>query len=279
MIESVNQSEEELFAIKDQVRTEWQTLVKNPDYLTDLSSQKVMFAAGGGLVTRFGENESEIWKGLVEVATDGEVEVAGVGFSIKELEEMGDFYRYSKERGLCFHCIDERLEGDEECLEDEVHSMCGACAAVGQATGLDGVEDKLCDELEQQTKQEVYEDMPNHDSMVILVDLNGADVVLGKKREELKEKRALPFNASIPLDRVSQWSEGDEEKAKDLISTLVKWNVQIARNIIGGDHNELQGLAKETIIVVDQRKVDRGELLMHAMGELGKVEHGEMLEI
>ena len=49
--------------------------------------------------------------------------IAGINFSLGELELMGDFFRYLKEEGYGFHCIDERLEGDEEHLDDESYQF------------------------------------------------------------------------------------------------------------------------------------------------------------
>jgi len=275
-------SMDELEQIYIDIDSLWsQRIVHNPaEVLTDLSKSNVIFAAGGALVTKFGDEESEIWKNMVKVAgDDSKIEIAGVNFELDELSKMGSFYRYLKEQGYKFHCIDERLDGDEEHLEDEVHEKCGACAAVGQATGLKSVEDKLLGEIGQKAKQEIYKDMPNHESMVILVDLRGADVVLGELRSELKTAKALPFNASIPLDLIRQWRSIGDEGNQLLVSTLVKWNVMIARNIIGGDHNTLKGLADKAIIVVDKRGSVEDSIFSEAVENIKQVGHGKYLEI
>ncbi len=275
-------SKKELLAIRSEVSTLWWEIVDQPEILTDLSEQNVIFAAGGALVTRFGDENSVIWRNMVEAADSHDVvSVAGINFSLGELEQMGDFYRYLKEEGYGFHCIDERLEGDEEHLDDEVHEQCGACAAVGQATGLENVEDILLKEIGKRAKQQIYEDMPEHESMVILVDLYGADVVLGDVREDLKDAKALPFNVSIPLGDVAYWGIERGGDTELLVSTLVKWNVLIARNIIGGEHNTLQGLADNTMIVVDTRRVEENYLYQWTLETIGRVPHNltEIIEV
>lgn len=261
------------------INKEWDSIVANPDVLTDLSEQNIVFGAGGGLVKRFGDENSEIWKSLEAKAVDGKTTVAGIEFTTSELATMGSFYRSLGEKGFNFHCIDERLEGDTNHLHNEVHAGCGACAAVGAAAGLENVEDKLLNELDQSVKQEIYGDMPNHESLVVLVDLGGADVVLGEKRNELKGKKALPFNASIPLQQVADWASETGGDGAALVDTMVRWNVQIARNIIGGHHNTLHDSADKTTIVVDARKVGENPLLDSAMTAIENVDHGQIKKI
>lgn len=233
----------------------WDDIAQNPDYLTDLSEQQVVFCAGGALTLHFGDAESPIWQGMLETMEDDTVIVAGVEFTRKELEAVGSFYRWmhAEPNNFSFHCIDERLEGDEDHLHDEVHVGCGACAAVGAATGLENVEDMLLELSGDGVKQDIYADMPDHVSMVVLVDLHGADVVLGEKRQELKDKKALPFNVSIPLAKVGEYVVATDKPYQELVYGLVKWSAKIAQNIIKGGHNELQPLAKDMLLVVDTR--------------------------
>lgn len=266
-------------AMIESITKEWERIVSNPEVLTDLSEKKVAFAAGGGLVKQFGNEQSVIWKTLKSKAVEGKTSVAEVEFSVTELENIGSFYRFLADKGFNFHCIDERLEGDEQHLHDEVHNKCGACAAVAGASGLENVEDLLLDELGQKVKQEVYGDMPNHESLAILVDLRGADVVLGQLREGLKAKKALPFNVSIPLEEVSEWADQTGNDGRELVTSLVKWNVQIARNIIGGHHNELHQLQDQTLQIVDTRGVSDNPLKTAAFNALDQVQHGRQLQI
>lgn len=246
--------------VASEIYAAWDEIVTSPEKLTDLSEQKVMFCAGGALTLQFGDPDSPIWQAMVAHMENNAIEVAGVSFSKQELEMIGDFYRFmhGESNGYTLHCIDERLEGDEDHLEKEVHVGCGACAAVGAASKLENVEDLLLelskaqdsDDLE---KQPIYADMPNHDSMVVLVDLHGSDVVLGEARTDLKDKHALPFNVSINLQKVAEYVVHTDVNHLLLVRALVKWNAKIAQNIIAGHHNDLHEQSQKMLLVVDTR--------------------------
>lgn len=262
------------------IQKAWNEIVSDPEQLTDLSSQKVVFCAGGGLVLRFGKPESVIWQAMEASAQEGVLEVAGIEFKIEDLKMLGDYYRHLKSKGFNFHCIDERLEDDEGHLTCEVHFGCGACNAIGVAANLAEVEDKLLGELGQKLKQNIYADMPEHESLTILVDLHGSDVVLGEKRNELKGKKALPFNISLQLGHIRGFLESRTDiDPNQLVNTLVSWNVQIARNIIGEYHNKLQASAGDTIIVVDTREVEQDSLYEKFEKAINNVPHGRLMEI
>lgn len=264
----------------DVINNAWQEIIADPDQLTDLSTQNIVFCAGGGLALRFGEPESGIWKAMEASAQKGLLKVAGIEFKIEDLKILGDYYRFLKGQGFNFHCIDERLEGDEQHLCDEVHKSCGACAAVGNASNLQNLEDLLLSELGQKAKQEIYSDMPDHESLVILVDLHGSDVVLGEKRNELKGRKALPFNVSLQLDHIRGFLESRPEvDSSQLVNTLVLWNVQIARNIIGEHHNKLHASADDTIIVLDTRGVVQDSHYDEFEKAINNVPHGRLMEI
>ena len=106
-------------------------------------------------------------------------------------------------------------------------------------------------------------------------------MVLGDVREDLKDAKALPFNVSIPLGDVAYWGIERGGDTELLVSTLVKWNVLIARNIIGGEHNTLQGLADNTMIVVDTRRVEENYLYQWTLETIGRVPHNltEIIEV
>lgn len=267
--------------VQQDVAQAWGEIVAQPEALTDLSERKVVFVAGGGLPSRFGIEKSEIWQAIAKRAENNNIEIAGISFSLEDLTLLGDYYRFLRDdKGMSLHCIDERLVDDVANSSHEVHDKCGACAAVAAAAGIESkVEDVLLAELHQEAKQGVYEDMPDHESMTILVDFHGSDVVLDEKRAELKAKKALPFNVSLPLELISEWAETKGGNAEALIKVLVKWNVQIARNIIEGHHNTLHKLAGETIIVTDQRQVGDHSLLSQAQDAVSSVQHGSMMVI
>lgn len=252
------------------VTKQWESIVAQPDeYLTTFAG--LNFAAGGGLPLQFGKTESFIWQSLEKAMDQDEmIEIAGIRFSKAELELMGKFYRWqSKHSGVRLHCIDERLKESPEHHDHEVHDACGACAAARAAAGVeDDFENVLLTELGQDSKEPIYEDMPNHDSLVIYADLLGRGrAVSAAKRAELKAKHALAFNVTLPVEAIAQFAVETEANLPLLIAALSKWNVQIARNIIGGHHNESHQHAVETRLVVDQRDVSASPELM-AMIEL-----------
>lgn len=256
------------------IYTHWKKIVTWPDMLTDLSKKQVLFTAGGALVTEFGNPDSVIWQNMTDTAelNKGFITIAGLPFRLTDLAVMGDFYRYLKGQGYAFHCVDERLDEDgEHDLKAEVHYFCGACDAVGRAIGLDGVENLLLSAVGQKAKQEIYGDMPDHDSLVTLVDLWGADVALGDLRLQLKTDHALPFNASIPLNQVAAFTRERRIDPAGLLATLVAWNVAIPRQIIHGHHNLLHRYADRSLMVVDTRKAGKHELYRSVMGFLEDV--------
>ena len=245
---------QELQQIVETVKEQWEKVKADPRaYLEDLSERKILFAAGGGLPRLFGA-DNPVWdKALQEIAEEvGVLEVAGVDFSLKELEQMGDFYRWLHNKGYYFHCIDERLHDDVANRDKEVHENCGACAALTKALNFDGpIEDLLLTLLNQGGlgKQPLREDMKdNHSSFSIMVDYVGSHVVKLGRRDEFQKKHALPFNVSMPLALIEEWATERSADAGQLLDGLARWNVQIARNIISG-HNALNQ-AKEQMVVV-----------------------------
>lgn len=265
-------SQKELVNIGFGVRDQWTAIIKHPARLADLADESVFFAAGGALPIYFGDESFKPWERLVEVAnSEGKIELAGIEFSLEELETMGDFYRFLKEQGFDFLCIDERLKMVDGRLEGEVHVQCGACAEVGKAIGLPKVEDMLLQAVGYGKKEKIYPDMPEHESMVILVDFVRASVALGDLREELKQNQALSFNASIPLEYLCVWEKDGRGNAWGLMQTLIKWNVLLARKIIGGDHNRLRDLADLTMLVADIRGAEGNRLLGGAIDYMRQV--------
>ncbi|MFZ5376486.1 MAG: hypothetical protein ACOZAN_02340 [Patescibacteria group bacterium] len=174
--------------------------------------------------------------------------------------------------GYKLHCIDERLDNNRAYLLAEVHGECGACAALQKSLSsfLGGdiwqVEDKLADEIVAKgctIKQPIFKDMHHlHTSVVIWLSFGSVQVVADdEQRNQLRQTSSLPFRVSLPLFLIKAFLEnqlGNGQRSFDLdglLRVLVKWNVQIARNIIGGDHNSLNEFADKTVFVFDQRNV------------------------
>lgn len=237
---------------------QWENIVANPDeYIASFDG--LHFTAGGGLPLQFGNETSQIWQALVKAMDEQQhIEIAGISFSKTELAVMGEFYRWLRDvKQQHLHCIDERLAESPEHHSHEVHDACGACAAAKAAAGVEtNFEDVLLSELGQDNKEPIYTDMPNHDSVVIYADLSGQGrAVAADKRAEMKAKHALAFNATLPVESIQEFVVETGADLPLLIVALAKWNVQIARNIIGGHHNESHQHAAETRMVIDKRGV------------------------
>jgi len=267
------------------IHQQWEEIATKPqEWLQDIEGQLV-FVAGGGLPLTFGSPDSEIWRSIESAAEkNGEtINIAGISFTLAELRIMGDFYRFTKESGYSLHCIDERLEDDLGSLNNQVHEHCGACAASHAAIaeylapGLN-VEDLLVKELGEDGKQSIYKQMEaHHASIAVAIDFSGDEAVVDPaKRSKLMSSKALAFQVSLPVNLIENFLtvRGNQDDEREmLLRTLVNWNVQIARNIIGGGHNSLQAQAGETIFIMDQRDVAGNPLVAELRRNISGVKH------
>ena len=270
----------------------WQAAAENPnEWLQDIPGE-IVFVAGGGLVLAFDNEDSEIWKAIVKAAeiNNGFITIAGVNFALKELSLMGDFYRFIRETGYSLHCIDERLADNLSAVEKQVHEKCGACAASHSAIGEylendNHVEDILLEELGEEIlgKQNIYDSMPNHQSLVVFIDFYGDEAIVDEKnRKKIMEEIALPFQVSLPIFIIKNFlkTRGNNDNEKEmLLSALIKWNVQIARNIIGGDHNELKEFSDNSLFVIDQRAIEDIPIVSLLRELISDVEHSKEIII
>jgi len=278
------------------IQSIWQEIADQPDgWLMDLEGQ-LAYVAGGALPLVFGREESKIWQSLVLEFSKNQKKlvIAGVEFDQIDLELIGEFYRYIKSTGKLvnrktFHCIDERLADELGSLDLQVHEHCGACQAVHQVVGHSlpegtTVEDCLLSEVEEKYlgKQKIYSGMPEHCSIVILIDFQGVDTFAREDgRVLLRDHGALPFQVSLPVKEIHEFIKShqlDSDKQDQLLKALVNWNVQIARNIIGGEHNRLRELADQTIMVFDLRQADY-LLADKLIRQVKLVAHGEEIFI
>ncbi len=269
----------------------WEQVQAYPqEWLADIPGQ-IVFVAGGGLPLTFASEDSQIWAAIEKVAseTGGKLSIAGVEFSLRELGLMGDFYRFLKQDGYSLHCIDERLEDDLGNEAKQVHEHCGACAASHTVIGahLNGanVEDLLLKELGEEIlgKQRIYNSMPNHDSISIYIDFHGDEAVIDEnKRTQLRNNHALAFQISLPVNKIEVFlaERGTSVAEREmLLGVLVKWNAQIARNIIGGSHNEMQKFANQTVAIFDQREVNTHQLVASLKELISDVQHDREIVI
>lgn len=229
-----------------------------PDNLNNVIDRETFtdtaFVAGGALPLCFGVSDNQIWTKMTESAQESRLNIAGIEFSLAELEQMGYFYRWLSGRGKVLRCIDERLD-EEINVNAQVHCECGACNAVKAATSsAEDIEALLASQqgLSEQDKQPLLPGMPNHKAMTILIGLGPkGEAVKPDLRNEQKTNGTLAFNVSLPLELIGQYCKEQNVDQKALLTTLIRWNVQIARNIIGGNHNDLQELANDTIVAVE----------------------------
>lgn len=249
---------------------------ERPDnYLTSLG---LGFFAGGGLVDLFGA-ENEVWQGLEAVAESGEVEIAGIHFSLDELALVGEFSRWL---GGTKHCIDERLSEKPEYQEVEVHVHCGAAGAVAAALGRDltgeRVENLVLKVKDAHEKQPLLEGTEaEHRSIAVYLDVSGEGRAFKPElRPAMNVQSALAFHTAVAVEKAQEFlTERDEVgRLGELLDVLYRWNVQIAVNIIQGGHNEFRQVAQKEgmIFLVDQRGVaqesfDRMEPLLQASQE------------
>lgn len=243
-------------------------ILENPETIQNYEG--IMFAAGGGLPKTFGQENNKIWQDVLKKIKENDnnkIEIAGINFSKQELKALGDFYRWLGRQGINFQCIDERLVNIADYGEVEVHCGCGACAAVGAAAN-DGesYESELARQLWVATehKQPIREDFPHHASTHIYVDFSAQGRGFSDEaRQKLAQIRDLPFQVSLPLELMAQYIEENDLADGDqkLVAALVKWNVQIAQNIIAGDHNERQDEASKSTLIVDERNVEASDEL------------------
>ncbi len=225
-----------------------------PDSFEDLlATQRIIHVAGGALPAA--ENFGPMDK-LMQMAESGPVNVAGVEFSQSQLKLIIAFYQWLVKQGYNLHCIDERLVYTEDSDPTiSVHDGCGACAAVGATTEEDKVEDKLVAHLGFGHKQTIYAVMNDHTSIVINVDLDGSRVPMGDTRELFLTENALGFAVSLPVELIKQFIQAQAVDENQLIEALLLWNVQIARNIIGGHHNTAHELAEKTMVIVNEKGI------------------------
>jgi len=272
--------EEQYKDARNNAEVKWHEVLADPtSYLKNFAEPAdnrpdgIVFVAGGGVAELLGDDESKTWGKLKAQAeqNDDTVEINGIEFTISELELMGEFYRWLKQAG---HCIDERLDEGHPNAKSKVHFDCGLAAAASGAVKGTGeqLEDEAIDILRCEVKQPLLDYLTkNHFSLTVLIDTgNGHLAVREDKRQEMHDANALPFNVSLPLDRIANFLQEKqyEERADELMGALYKWNVQMAINIIYG-HNAYKKQAEKDgmIIVVNRGHDDKQEALNNALDQ------------
>ncbi len=240
----------------DSAQHAWDNVIKNPDnYLCSYPDR--FYAAMGQGVTLFGGKNS-LWTALQNKAAQNGTNIAGVDFSMNELKLLGDFYRSLGRTGIC---IDERVAMEKNTnAESGIHEHCGAAAAIGQVIGKQGfeVENEAMKLLDYSQKQLLLPGTEGgHESLTVFIDPSEQAFGL---RPEVKEtflkQNALAFQFSFPLQSIRSFLDVQKlPPEKTLYSALLKWNIQIAINIINGHHNKFYETAKTNgvLFVLDRR--------------------------
>jgi hypothetical protein len=237
-------------------------LSKHSEHMMPLD--KILHFSGGGLILLFGDaaTQNQIWSGLVEAAAKnrGNVEIFGVSFSLSELSMLGDFARFAYGLGYKFHCIDERLDEDgqhDDCL---IHESCGAIGAVQEAIfvatgGKTDVEAEAMETFQQPVEQHFASEMSatRHETATIYVTYGtNGQCIQPKLRTQIREQNALPMNVTIPIELMAKFvkARNGVVSLKSLQELVVKWNIGIARKVIGDEHNSLSEMAKEVGVLL-----------------------------
>jgi len=225
--------------------------------------ENVLHVAGGGLPLIFGKEENEIWQKIIESAGEaGVVNIAGIKFSIEDLKLIGEFYNFVKKKGYNFHCIDERLDERHELNSSCVHDHCGACGAVQvliqESLGISlPVEDNLVETFDLPGKQGLIEGTEEeHSTSTIAVTYADHAATLKDYLIPLfMEKKALSMNITIPIDLIRNFYEEKSKTDSSITSTspvyelLIRWNIGIARAVIGGIHNTERNIVGQELLV------------------------------
>jgi len=282
----------------DQLVTDklWAGIRQNPgQYIDTEKFADSSFMAGGGLALLFVEDangKSNLLREKIKkyYETNETAEIAGVPFTQKELELLGNYAHFIGAKASL--CMDERLKtsgcGDEEDIP-YVHESCGAINAVATTFAVQGVTVEEINELLREKRKEeqdgkeqgpdlpIYPDMPLHEVTKILVYLTSGKAISEQVKAELKQNQGLPFQISLSVEKIQQFVDKYGANRKDLIKALVKFGPGIALEIAKGHHNALHEIAAEaTSIEVDDTPGADGaqfdsETVYEIMEELGKV--------
>ncbi len=257
----------------------WQDVVRNPEKW-HRQTNNTYVAGGEAVIYALADKGWIIWPKLEEVAAanNGTVVVAGVPFTLQELDLLGRYYSLDPKNKLC---IDERLVDGDEHAHRGIHDSCGLIAALEATTGLSDLEDTLAlrHGLDPSEKHPLHPGTEGHHiSTTIHVSFSqDHHIVHPHHKSHLHAQHALAFHASIPIDSITEF-DGSAAEREMLLHAMVKWNPKIAGNIIGGAHNAHSHAAHETLIVMDQRGVGDTRMmdLAHEM-LLSHVQHGHRM--
>ncbi|PIY68553.1 hypothetical protein COY90_05335 [Candidatus Roizmanbacteria bacterium CG_4_10_14_0_8_um_filter_39_9] len=238
--------------------TYWKEQSTNPQVLVQ-NHRQYGTAFGNGATLLGSENEfsTEVKNKLIDRKTT----IAGVEFSEDELTWIGQYYDgLNEELGMKGRCMDERI--DENKGTSGIHGQCGAAAATGAVIGKTGVEveDIAMRLTGENHKTGLIEGLHHHEALTVMVTFGKQPYSLDTARyAEARANAALPFHTFIDVEEVDAFAKTNGLNRVDVFNALLKWNPQIAINIMIGNHNHYSNTAKSkgVIALLDTRGVNK----------------------
>jgi hypothetical protein len=262
----------------------WQEAINRPgDFLQP--SNRPGAAFGNGVILFSDENK--LTEMINKSAIDDHFSIAGVKFTIQELKHIGGFYKYLQEVGYGkIKCMDERIDLDAEHADSGIHEHCGAAGGIGAScnnkSGVE-IEDIACQLTNEKDKAEIIKGMEHHEALAIKIDLSNElyDVKPGMN-PKLRDNAALPFHISLPLEHITKYTNNNHLTIDNVLLSLLRFNVQIAVNIIKNNHNIYQQHAQEGIVITsDQRTLNKEanqSLLNEVYAFIGQLSQGQPIK-
>lgn len=237
----------------------WTEAAKMPSRVLVPNMRQYGTAFGNGAILLGADNElsADVKAHLV----NGKANVAGAELTGEELTWIGQYYAgIDKKHNMKGRCMDERI--DERKGTSGIHDECGAAGAIGAVVGKSGkeVEDIAVRLTGEDHKMGLIDGIGHHEAVTVMVQLGKQPYSLDTgKYDEARENAALPFHTFIDVEEVASFAKEHGLNRVDVFKALLKWNPQIAINIMTGSHNHYQDVAKEkgVIAVLDTRGVDK----------------------
>ncbi len=239
----------------------WTEAARTPARVLTPNRHQYGTAFGNGAILLGSDNtlSQEIRNRLNE----GKTTIAGVEFSGTELTWIGQYYdRLGKKLDAKGRCMDERI--DETKGTSGIHTECGAAGAIGAVIGKTGteVEDIAVGLTHEDHKAGLIDGMKHHEAVTVMVTFGPQPYSLDTaKYGEARENAALPFHTFIDVQEVDAYAKEQGVNRVDVFKALMKWNPQIAINIMTGTHNHYRDVVAEkgVIALLDTRGVDKAQ--------------------
>lgn len=246
----------------------WEKVAQEPSKLL-VTNPKIFRTALGHGVTLLTQT-SDFFKKYVQPAIkEGKVTIAGVEFTANEINWIGQYYAsIAKNKGLTGACMDERLDESKD-VKTGIHKECGAAAAISQLTHTtenpitgETIENLLMADLGVANSQKtgLIDNMKHHEAFTFMMTFGPQPYSVDPaKYDNVRAEAALPFHTFVSVEDVARFAQENNIDKVEVFKALVKWNAQIAINIMKGDHNHYKDeVAKNGVIaLMDYRDIDK----------------------